>query len=410
MPKKSVSDPANSTTKLLRDTLAEIEQRERDKREHAWEVRKTAAECYFGRDRVFWAGRWATIFQEQFGKLRSEGKDLTSIPRYDDLALSIVSVFPEYADEGGTERLWDFLLSSHDPLPPRDEMTRRAILQVAEELGWEPPTNGHAVPAPAPKPVAAPGEALPACFDEIMDLVKARRNVLLVGPAGCGKTTVARMIAKHLGLYFGSINCTAGMSEAHLVGRSLPNISTGTSEFEGTEFLRCYEQGGLFLLDEMDAADSNVLLGLNTALSNGHCNVPARASNPRAERHPDFVLVATANTYGRGANRTYAGRNQLDEATLDRFKIGLVEMDYSNEVERVVCPEAQLRKTMQTLRGKIEKAGLRRLCSTRYLEDAAIMHERFGWSIDRLVNKLTNGWTSEEKAKVDVKGNGESHA
>ena len=166
---------------------------------------------------------------------------------------------------------------------------------------------------------------LPSIFDDMLSLAQARRNILLVGPAGCGKTHSAKLVADSLGLNFGSISCSGGMSEAHLSGKSVPNISKGISVFQSTEFLQCYEEGGLFLLDELDAADGNVLLVLNSAIDQGYFPVANRSKQPRAERHPDFVLVATANTFGRGASRMYMGRNQLDEATLSRFHIGTID-------------------------------------------------------------------------------------
>jgi cobaltochelatase CobS len=39
-----------------------------------------------------------------------------------------------------------------------------------------------------------------------------------------------------------------------------------------------------------------------------------------------------ANTFGTGADRQYVGRNQLDESTLDRFRIGQIERDYDSEI------------------------------------------------------------------------------
>ena len=41
--------------------------------------------------------------------------------------------------------------------------------------------------------------------------------------------------------------------------------------------------------------------------------------------------MAAANTYGRGADRVYAGRNQLDGASLDRFVS--VPVDYDTGLE-----------------------------------------------------------------------------
>jgi cobaltochelatase CobS len=48
-------------------------------------------------------------------------------------------------------------------------------------------------------------------------------------------------------------------------------------------------------------------------------------------KHPDFVCVAGANTFGLGANRMYVGRNQLDAATLDRFCV--ITWDYNTSLE-----------------------------------------------------------------------------
>jgi MoxR-like ATPase len=68
-------------------------------------------------------------------------------------------------------------------------------------------------------------------------------------------------------------------------------------------------------MDEIDAGNANVLIQVNAALSNGLCAFP----DMMVKKHEDFVFIASANTYGNGANRQYVGRNQLDAATLDRF-------------------------------------------------------------------------------------------
>lgn len=64
--------------------------------------------------------------------------------------------------------------------------------------------------------------------------------MLLIGPAGCGKTTLAQQIADGLGLRFGMISLAAGISESALVGRFV---------YVPASFVDFYENGGLFLLD-----------------------------------------------------------------------------------------------------------------------------------------------------------------
>ena len=237
--------------------------------------------------------------------------------------------------------------------------------------------------------------ALPRCIR----LAAARRNILLIGPAGSGKTHLAGQVAAALGLPFAHISCSAGMSEGQLTGRLLPVGDGGRFEYVRSEFVRCYEEGGVFLFDEIDAADSNTLLVLNSALANGQMALANRPDNPVAKKHPDFVAIAAANTFGTGADRQYVGRNQLDESTLDRFRIGQVEMDYDADVEAVLCPDDGLRARLQRYRQAVRDNRLRRLVSTRFLRDAYVMKQS-GDTDAEIDAALFTGWSADEVRKM----------
>lgn len=147
-------------------------------------------------------------------------------------------------------------------------------------------------------------------FEALLRVVGVNQPVLLVGPAGTGKTYAAFSVAESFGLKFHSIAVGSQTSKSDLVGYLDANHN-----YVRTQFRDAYEHGGLFLLDEADAGNSNVLILLNAALSNGYMAFP----DGMVSKHGDFRMVATANTFGHGANRQYVGRNQLDAATLDRF-------------------------------------------------------------------------------------------
>lgn len=263
-------------------------------------------------------------------------------------------------------------------------------------------------------------------YNRIIRLTTARRNVLLIGPAGCGKTHLADQIAKGLGLEFAHISCSAGMSEGQLLGRLLPTGEGGKFVYVRSEFVRCYEEGGVFLFDEIDAADSNTLLVLNSALANGCMALPNRPENPKAIKHPDFVCIAAANTFGTGADRQYVGRSQLDESTLDRFRIGQIVMDYdtgfekeaeepyrlpniseefaakaakANGIESELCPDLELRTRLQWYRHRTQVCGVRRIISTRFLRDAYVMKVA-GDTDAEIDGALMGGWSKDEKAKM----------
>jgi MoxR-like ATPase len=159
---------------------------------------------------------------------------------------------------------------------------------------------------------AAPTLTLPGpshfLLERVLKYVSNGINVMLVGPAGSGKTTLASQVAQALELPFGM--CGAEVQEHHLLG-FIDAHGTCTR----TPFREIFENGGLWLFDEMDGASAEALLVANAALANGHAPFP----DGLIKRHQKCHILAAANTFGTGATAEYVGRNQLDAATLDRY-------------------------------------------------------------------------------------------
>lgn len=239
-----------------------------------------------------------------------------------------------------------------------------------------------------------------AVFEDLLTLGKAREEIFLYGPTGCGKSYVCEQLSRALGLPFAFVNCTAGMSEGVIGGMLLPVGEAGKFEYLISEFIKCYENGGVFLLDEIDAADDNVLLFINNALANGRCAISKRPDKPYAERHPNFVCVAAANTFGTGADRMYSGRNKLDMATLDRFGIGKLVMGYDTRVEQVLCPDDELRMRLTNYRKGIDAHRLERVMSTRFMMKAYKMSSEYGWDQEKIDDRFFAGWREDEINKV----------
>jgi cobaltochelatase CobS len=147
-------------------------------------------------------------------------------------------------------------------------------------------------------------------LENLLEIVGSGLAVLLVGPAGTGKSHAAETVADALNLAFYMISVGSQTSKSDLMG-----YMTANGGYVRTQFREAYENGGVFLLDEADAGNSNVLILLNAALSNGHMAFPDKM----VKAHPNFRMIAAATTFGNGASRQYVGRNQLDAATLDRF-------------------------------------------------------------------------------------------
>lgn len=165
-------------------------------------------------------------------------------------------------------------------------------------------------------------------FEPLLRMVVRNLDVLLTGGAGTGKTHAAHQIATALSLPFYCQSVGAQTSKSDLLG-----FIDATGNYRASTFREAYENGGVYVMDEIDAGNANVLIVLNSALSNNICAFPDKM----VERHPDFKFIATANTYGNGASRKYVGRNQLDAATLDRFTVLEWQLDEKLE-EALVKP------------------------------------------------------------------------
>lgn len=156
--------------------------------------------------------------------------------------------------------------------------------------------------------------SLPEQHHELLPTVVALlandQHLYLPGPAGSGKSTLAHQAADALGLDFQSISFGPTTPTSKLFG-----YMDAQGRYVSTGFRQVYEHGGVFLGDELDNGHPGLVAELNQALANGYCAF----ADKMVKRHPDARIIVTANTFGRGPDRLFVGRNILDAATLDRF-------------------------------------------------------------------------------------------
>jgi hypothetical protein len=174
------------------------------------------------------------------------------------------------------------------------------------------------------------GEGFHKLTGYVKKLAESRTPIMLIGPAGTGKSHIAKQVASLIrteahsdGLPYGETPMTPGATRGDLLGRHT------ISGFIPSQFVEIYSGGGVFNFEEIDASDPSMLIVVNNALASGQL---FNSSNGEVyERHPDFIAVSTANTFGLGADSKYTGREKLDLATIDRFRMGrvLVSLDES---------------------------------------------------------------------------------
>lgn len=245
--------------------------------------------------------------------------------------------------------------------------------------------------------------------DELIETLKTTGLAYLVGPAGTGKSTLAMdACAKLFGVpkddwkfceHFAQISFSPDTTSGEMIGRSDIN-----GMFHKSEVVRVFAEGGLILFDEIDNADASMLVKLNTAIANGQFATP----DGIVRRHKDTVIVCTANTYGTGPDAMYVGRSRLDAATLDRFTLSTIEVDYDVNLEKklasVIKDEAKkawLIDFVRRVRNVIKDKHFRRLCSTRFVINA-VKWLCAGKSTAFVEDRFLLGWTENERQAVKV--------
>lgn len=178
-------------------------------------------------------------------------------------------------------------------------------------------------------------------------------SVWIAGPAGSGKTYAAKSFAKAAGLPF---HFNGAIDMAH----KLEGYMDGAGTYHRTPFREAYEHGGVYVFDEVDGSDNSALLALNAALANGRASFPDRA----IDRHPDCVIIATANTWGLGGTADYVGRAKIDAAFLDRFPVRL-NWTYDTALEIAISGNPDFARRVQAARERARAAGLKVLISPR---------------------------------------------
>lgn len=214
-------------------------------------------------------------------------------------------------------------------------------------------------------------------FETIYRLIRAGLPVMLIGPTGSGKSLCAGQVAKALDM---PMYYTNNASEEY----KLLGFTDAHGKYKETQFYKAFKNGGLFFLDEIDNSHPSALLSLNSAIgatNNGGIYM-AFEDGEYTEAHPNFRIIAAANTWGNGANRMYCGRSELDSASLDRFI--QVYFDYDPKIEKAVIDDDELLHYFWNFRRIISDCGIRHTVTTRNIDYARRLKEA-GFSTEEIL-------------------------
>lgn len=207
----------------------------------------------------------------------------------------------------------------------------------------------------------------------------------LFGPAGSGKSTLAKMVADALGIPFYSVSSLQQKYE-------LEGYTDAVGEFVQTAFYKAMAEGGVFCFDEISTTSGEVQVAFNTAAAQLVYNFPKMGM---VKAHENFHIIACDNSTGRGGDKRYISRFQLDASTLDRYNF--VEVDYSDEHDlNMAAGDKDLVRFMKDMRKVLDASNTTYLATPRASKAIKALQATGMSDKDALWYGLCSGWNKQD--------------
>ena len=143
------------------------------------------------------------------------------------------------------------------------------------------------------------------------------KNIMMTGPAGCGKTFAAQTVAKTIGrnLHYFNLGATQD-PRSTLIGNVHFDKATGTVFAESPFIKAIQEPNAVILLDELSRANPEAWNILMTVLDPGqrYVRLDESADSKTVKVADGVCFIATANI-----GNEYTSTRVMDKALLDRF-------------------------------------------------------------------------------------------
>lgn len=146
--------------------------------------------------------------------------------------------------------------------------------------------------------------------------------VLIIGPKGTGKTSLVRKFANSIGKELFSVNFSLRTRESHLIGTN--TIDNGQINFVNGILVRSMTEGNLLYLDELNAAEPDVLLRLDEALDDRRQIVLKESEGQTIIAKDGWFSIGTINPL------SHVGTKELPPQIISRFPIRIM-LDYPPE-------------------------------------------------------------------------------
>ena len=212
--------------------------------------------------------------------------------------------------------------------------------------------------------------------------------VLIIGPKGTGKTSLVMEYATQKSKKLESINFSLRTRESHLVGTK--NLVDGNIGFDEGILVKSMKEGNILYLDEINAAEADVLLRLDEALDDRRQIVLKESDGRIIKAKNSWFVIATINPL------THVGTKELPPQLLSRFPVR-IRLDYPPEdIEYQIIKKHVKNPTESDIRQGIKLANtLRQASAVEELYYSPSIRETIAFA-----KLLESGVSASESAKI----------
>ena len=216
--------------------------------------------------------------------------------------------------------------------------------------------------------------------------------VLVIGPKGTGKTSLVMEYAIQKSKKLESINFSLRTRESHLIGTK--SLVEGNIGFDEGVLIKSMKEGSILYLDELNAAEADVLLRLDEALDDRRQIVLKESDGQVIKADDSWFTIATINPL------THVGTKELPPQLLSRFPVR-IRLDYPPEdVEyKIIKKHVKNLHETEILQGIKLANTLRQASAVEELYYSPSIRETIAYA------KLLEGGSSAKEAAKIVFGN-----
>ena len=216
--------------------------------------------------------------------------------------------------------------------------------------------------------------------------------VLVIGPKGTGKTSLVMEYAIQKSKKLESINFSLRTRESHLIGTK--SLVEGNIGFDEGVLIKSMKEGSILYLDELNAAEADVLLRLDEALDDRRQIILKESDGQVIKADDSWFTIATINPL------THVGTKELPPQLLSRFPVR-IRLDYPPEDVEYKIIKKHVKNLYETeiLQGIKLANTLRQASAVEELYYSPSIRETIAYA------KLLEGGSSAKEAAKIVFGN-----